>query len=69
MQKKKKNTFEFPAKTRVNIVRNITISDSWHQDLEFGPRMDMFGPLEPEIWLFEISLWSDKKEKDLLLLF
>ena len=51
--------FEFPAKTRVNIVRNVTLLsslDSWHQDLEFGPRMDVFGPLEPEIWLFDISL-------------
>ena len=55
MQKKKnKNAFEFPAKTRVNIVSNITLLgplDSWHQDLEFGSRMDIFGPLEPEIWL------------------
>ena len=51
--------FKFPAKTRVNIVRNITLldpSNNWHQDLEFGRRMDIFGPLEPEIWLFEISL-------------
>ena len=51
-KKKNKNAFEFPAKTRVNMIRNITLlgpSDSWQQDLEFGPRMDMFGPLEPEI--------------------
>ena len=41
------------------IVSNITLLgplDSWHQDLEFGPRMDIFGPVEPEIWLLEISL-------------
>ena len=52
-------TFKFPAKTRVSTIRKIIPqgpSDSWHQDLEFGPRMDIFGPLEPEIWLFEISL-------------
>ena len=51
--------FEFSVKTRVSIVRNMTPfsrSDSWHQDLEFGPRMDIFGPVEPEKWLFEISL-------------
>ena len=56
--KKEKNAFEFPAKTRVNIVRKITLlgpSDSWHQDLEFGPRMDIFCPLEPELWQFEVS--------------
>ena len=56
--KKNKNAFEFSAKTRVDMVRNITLlgpSDSWHQDLEFGPRMDIFGPPEPEIWLFEVS--------------
>ena len=50
--KKNKNAFEFPAKTRVSIIRKITLlgpSDSWHQDLEFDPRMDIFGPLEPEI--------------------
>ena len=50
--KKHKNAFEFPAKTTVNIVRNITLlgpSDSWHQDVEFSSRMDIFGPLEPEI--------------------
>ena len=23
--------------------------DSCHQDLEFGPRMDIFDPLEPEL--------------------
>ena len=57
--KKTKDAFEFPAKTRVNIVRNITLlgtSDSSHQGLEFGPQMDIFGLLEPEIWLFENSL-------------
>ena len=46
-------------KTRVNMASNITLLsplDSWHQDLEFGPRMDIFGPVEPELWLFEISL-------------
>ena len=51
-EKKNKNVFEFPAKTRVNIVRNITLLsplDSWHQDLEFDPRMDSFGTVEPEI--------------------
>ena len=43
---------KFPAKTRVSIIRKITLlgpSDSWHQDLEFGPRVDILGPLEPEI--------------------
>ena len=57
--KKPKNAFEVPVKTRFNIVRNITLldpSDSWHQDLEFGPCMDIFGPVESEIWLLEISL-------------
>ena len=57
MQKKNKNAFEFPAKTRVNTVSNITILgslDSWHQDLEFGLRMDIFGPVEPELWRFEV---------------
>ena len=51
-QKKTKNVFEFPAKTWVNIVSNITLlgpSDSWHQDLEFGPQMNIFGPLDPEV--------------------
>ena len=44
--------FEFPAKTRVGKVRNISPRgplDSWHQDLEFNRRMDIFGPLEPEL--------------------
>ena len=55
---KTKNAFEFPAKTMVNMVRNITLlgpSDSWHQDLQFGPRMDIFGVLEQELWQFEVS--------------
>ena len=55
--KKTKNAFEFPAKTGVNIIRNITLlgpSDSWHQDLEFGPRMNIFGALELEIWQFQV---------------
>ena len=62
--KKIKNAFEFPAKTRVNIVRNITLFsplDSWHQDLEFGPQMDIFGPIEPEYLKFLYYFWSDKK--------
>ena len=57
--KKTNNAFEFPAKTRVNIVSNITLLDpldSWHQILEFGSQMDIFGAVEPEIWLFKISL-------------
>ena len=44
--------FEFPAKTWFIMIRNMTPfrpSDSWLQDLEFGLRMDIFGPLEPEI--------------------
>ena len=56
--KKNKNAFEFPAETRVNIVRNIALlgpPDSWQQDLELGPRMDIFGPVEQEIWQFEVS--------------
>ena len=32
----------------------LSSSDSWHQEFEFGLRMDIFGPLEPEIWLFEV---------------
>ena len=53
--KKIKNAFELPAKTRVNLVKNITLlglSDSWYQDLEFGLRMDIFGLLEPVLWQF-----------------
>ena len=49
-----KNAFEFPAKTRVNIVKKITLlgsPNSWHQDLEFGPRMDIFGQV---IFLCEV---------------
>ena len=55
--KKNKNAFELPAKTRVSKVSNITVldpSNSWHQDLEFDPRMNIFGSLEPKIWLFEV---------------
>ena len=52
MQKKNKNAFEFLAEARVNVVKNITLlgpSNSWHQTLEFGPWMDIFGPLEAKI--------------------
>ena len=44
--------FEFLPKTRFSMVRNITLLgllDNWHQDLEFGTQMDIFGPLDPEV--------------------
>ena len=44
--------FEFTTKTRVRMVNNITLLaplDNWNQNLEFGHRMDIFGPLEPEL--------------------
>ena len=44
--------FEFPAITKISMTRNVTLLgllDSWHQELEFCPQMDIFGPLEPEL--------------------
>ena len=44
--------FEFPSKTGVSMFRNMTLfssSGSWHEDLKFGPRIDVFDPIEPEI--------------------
>ena len=48
--------------------------NSWHQDFEFGPLMDIFGPVEPEIWPFEISLiflvwWERKRIVIIILIF
>ena len=58
-------TFKFPAKIRVSTIRKIIPqgpSDSWLQDLEFGPRMDIFGPIEAEICQLEVlsmfQLWK-----------
>ena len=37
---------------RVSMARNITslgTLDNWHQDLEYGPRNDIFDPVDPEI--------------------
>ena len=42
----------------VSMVRNMTPfnpSHCWYQDLKFGPRMNIFGLLEPELWQFEVS--------------
>ena len=58
--------FEIPPKIRISIVRNVTLFsplDSWHQDLEFGPRMDIFVPLESELWQFEFHECESKKNE------
>ena len=57
-QKRHLEIFEFPANNNVSIVRKMTklgLSDSCHQVLELDPQMDIFGPLEREIWQCEVS--------------
>ena len=48
----------FPPKLElICIVRNITLlgpPDSRHQELEFGLRVDIFGPVEPDLWQFKV---------------